>query len=485
VTKCALFDRPLVILDLETTGTGVTRDRITEIGLIEVESGAVTDEWSSLVNPQAWISPFIEMHTGITNEMVAAAPLFGELSTDLALRLRGKVLVAHNARFDYGFLVNEFRRCGITFREQALCTVQLSRKLYSQERRHSLDALIDRFGFTCDRRHRAMDDARAVWQFLIVVNQTLPAATVSAAVTKLLSRQAVPPHLDHAELAAAPSSPGVYTLCGENGATLYVGKSVNIKERLNSHFSGVFRSDREMRLAQQAHSLEFRETAGELGALLTEARLIKEHLPIHNRRQRRSQDLFSVALREHPDGYLRTEVVTLRECREFGDLYGMLRTKREVGDLLRGLVDKDGLCAQFLGLEKGRSGACFSHQVKKCRGACVGVENQTVYNLRLRTALLAHRLREWPYPGPVGIREQSVTTGQTDVHVVDQWCYLGTATHEGELERLLVQRPLAGVERDTYRILSGYFQKNRPEIIDLSQMIQSSCDRFQHGEIPA
>jgi DNA polymerase-3 subunit epsilon len=464
-----MLDKPLVILDLETTGTGITRDRITEIGLLEVENGKVIAEWSSLVNPQAWISPFIEQHTGITNEMVADAPLFSALSTDLALRLRGKVLVAHNARFDYGFLVNEFRRCDITFREQTLCTVQLSRKLYPKERRHNLDTIIERFGLTCDRRHRALDDARAVWHFLSAVHQALPTDTITAPVTKLLAKQTIPPHLDHAELAAAPSSPGVYTLYGENGATLYVGKSVNIKERLNSHFSGVFRSDREMRLAQQAHSLEFRETAGELGALLTESRLIKEQLPIHNRRQRRSQDLFSVALREHPDGYLRAEAVALRECLEFGDLYGMLRTKREVGDLLRELVDQDGLCARFLGLEKGRSGACFSHQVRKCRGACVGVENPTIYNLRLRTVLQAHRLREWPYSGPVAIREQCPSTGRTDLHVVDRWCYLGTATHQGELARILAERPVAGVERDTYRILAGYFQKNRPEVIDLTR----------------
>jgi DNA polymerase-3 subunit epsilon len=315
-----------------------------------------------------------------------------------------------------------------------------------------------------------------------LVNQTLPAEVVTTAVTKVLAKQAVPPHLDHEQLAAAPSSPGVYTLYGENGATLYVGKSINIKERLNSHFSGVFRSDREMRLAQQAHSMEFLETAGELGALLSEARLIKEQLPIHNRRQRRCQDLFAVALREHDDGYLRAEVVALRECREFADLYGMLRTKREGADLLRGMVDKHGLCARYLGLEKGRTGACFSHQVKKCRGACVGVESPAVYNVRLRSALVALRLREWPYSGPVGIREQCATTGRTDVHVVDQWCYLGTASHEGELEQLLVERPLAGVERDTYRILAGYFQKNRPDVIDLSSMMQSLVGQIQQGE---
>ena len=465
-----MFDKPLVILDLETTGTGITRDRITEIGLLEVENGTVIAEWSSLVNPQAWISPFIEQHTGISNEMVADAPLFRNLSTELVLRLRGKVLVAHNARFDYGFLVNEFRRCDITFREQTLCTVQLSRKLYPRERRHNLDTIIERFGLTCDHRHRALDDARAVWHFLSAVHQALPTATITAAVTKLLAKQTVPPHLDQDAVTAAPATAGVYTFYGENGAPLYVGKSVNMKERLASHFSGVFRSDREMRLAQQAHSVEFQETAGELGALLTEARLIKELMPIHNRRQRRTQDLYSLALREHQDGYLRTEVVTLRECEDFADLYGMLRTKHEAEDVRRGLVADHGLCARFLGLEKGRTGACFSHQVKQCRGACVGTESPVLYNIRLRSALMAHRLQQWPYPGAVGIREQCAVSGRTDLHVVDRWCYLGTATHPAELDQILSAPQVSGVERDIYRILAGYFRdKARHEVIDLSR----------------
>lgn len=166
MTTAGIFSRPLVVLDLETTGTGIMRDRITEIGLIAVENGEACGEWSSLVNPQAWISPFIERHTGITNGMVTDAPLFADLAPDLHRRLTGRVLVAHNVRFDYGFLVNEFRRCGITFQEQTLCTVQLSRRLFPRERRHSLDAIIERYGLPCDRRHRALDDARALWHFL-------------------------------------------------------------------------------------------------------------------------------------------------------------------------------------------------------------------------------------------------------------------------------------------------------------------------------
>ena len=139
-------------------------------------------------------------------------------------------------------------------------------------------------------------------------------------------------------------------------------------------------------------------------------------------------------------------------------------------------MDDHGLCARYLGLEKGRSGACFSHQVKKCRGACTGLEATALYNTRLKATLVATRLAEWPYPGPVGIREHHAAADRTDIHVVDRWCYLGTATHEGELAAILENRSAMNLERDTYRILTGYFRKNaRPEVIDLSQASHEVC----------
>ena len=160
-----MFDQPTVFLDVETTGATANRDRITEIGLVEVNGGTVIEEWSTLVNPGLRIPPEIEALTGITNAMVAEAPSFESLSTELHRRLQGKLLVAHNARFDYGFLRNEFARAGLRYLSRVLCTVKLSRRLYPQERRHNLDSLIERHGLVCDQRHRALADARVLWHF--------------------------------------------------------------------------------------------------------------------------------------------------------------------------------------------------------------------------------------------------------------------------------------------------------------------------------
>ena len=163
-----LLDAPLAIVDVETTGAHPAWDRVTEIAVVEVEGGEVVSEWSTLVNPGASIPPAIQALTGITNAMVAGAPAFEELAAELYERLDGRVFVAHNARFDYGFLRHEFERAGLRFQARTLCTVKLSRRLYPEHARHSLDRLIERHHLQCSARHRALGDAQAVWQFLQV-----------------------------------------------------------------------------------------------------------------------------------------------------------------------------------------------------------------------------------------------------------------------------------------------------------------------------
>lgn len=161
-----MLDRSLVFIDLETTGAATTVDRITEIGLIEVEYGEYVREWSTLVNPQMDIPPFIEALTGISNDMVAGAPVFADVAAGLQARLCGKLLVAHNARFDYGFLRAEFGRLDTEYASDLVCTVKLSRKLFPGHARHNLDSLMQRHDVICDARHRALGDARVLWDLI-------------------------------------------------------------------------------------------------------------------------------------------------------------------------------------------------------------------------------------------------------------------------------------------------------------------------------
>jgi DNA polymerase-3 subunit epsilon len=172
---------PMVFLDLETTGMAPAHERITEIGLVEVVDGELVGSWSQLVNPQKFIPPFIEALTGITNEMVEDAPSFAQLAPAMFERLEGKLLIAHNARFDYGFLKSEFERVGLCYQPRVLCTVKLSRKLFPEHRRHNLDSVIERHGLSCGARHRALGDAEVLWQFLQKIEAEVEAGRIDAA----------------------------------------------------------------------------------------------------------------------------------------------------------------------------------------------------------------------------------------------------------------------------------------------------------------
>ncbi len=136
----------VAFVDLETTGTSSTGDRVTEVAIVRVVDGELVEEWSSLVDPERSIPPDIQILTGITNEMVKGAPTFADIRHEVRERLEGHLFVAHNARFDYGFLKNEFARLEMPFTAEVLCTVRLSRRLYPEAVGHSLDALIGRHG---------------------------------------------------------------------------------------------------------------------------------------------------------------------------------------------------------------------------------------------------------------------------------------------------------------------------------------------------
>ena len=269
-----------VLLDLETTGGNALHDRITEIAAVRVEGGMEVARWSTLVNPEVRIPYFIEQLTGIRNAMVAAAPTFDEVGQHLLQLLDGAVLVAHNVRFDHGFLQHEFARVDVTLRVKTLCTVRLSRLLYPQVKGHGLDAIMQRHGIATESRHRAMGDVLVMQQWLAQVTEAFGIDLLRAhAQTLLQGSAALPPQLE-TPITDIPESPGVYLFYGEGPIPLYVGKSVKLRSRVMSHFQAAGRESREMRIAQEIRRVEWIETAGELGALLLEARLVKQHQPI-------------------------------------------------------------------------------------------------------------------------------------------------------------------------------------------------------------
>jgi DNA polymerase-3 subunit epsilon len=449
-----LHDTRLAIVDLETTGAQPAWDRVTEIAVVEVDGFEVTSEWSTLVNPGSAIPGPIQALTGITNGMVAAAPSFRELAEELYERLAGRVFVAHNARFDYGFLRHEFERAGRKFMAKTLCTVRLSRRLYAGHASHNLDSLIARHGIDCRARHRALGDADAVWQFLRIAAREHGDEIVAVAARQVARQPALPPHIDQAVIDAIPESPGVYLFYGEGGTPLYVGKSVSLRSRVLSHFTSGLRSQKATELTRDVRRIDWQRTVGELGALLREAKLVKELQPAYNRQLRRPESLCGFVFDMKRLRLAQSHEI---DAETLPFVYGLYRSKRDALNALRALADEHGLCLQALGFETPvRPGACWRLQVGKCAGVCAGRENIHVHHGRVAEALARLKAIEWPHGGPVGIVERDRNREATEVHVVDRWCYLGSAACDAELAELLEGAREPRFDYDQYKILARH-----------------------------
>ena len=466
---CTALERPLVFVDLETTGGNAATDRITEIGVVEISRDGVS-AWSTLVDPQQAIPEFIQRLTGIDNAMVRGAPTFGAIAAELAPRLEGRLFAAHNARFDYGFLKNEFQRVGVSFSADVLCTVRLSRALFPGEKRHGLDALIERHALQPSGRHRALSDADLLWQFWQKLHALRPVATIQAAVAQLVSGFSLPSALDSALLDNLPSGAGVYIFYDEQDVPLYVGKSRNLKRRVSAHFVREKRPARDVKLALQVRRVECIETGGELGALLRQAQLVNQLAPQHNKKPRNGASLCAWRFPETADA---PRLVHARDY-DFSHevaLFGLFMSRREAEAALGVLADQHQLCRVQLGLEKGlKPGApCSAYMQKRCGGACVGAEAAAAARSRARLALEGWRVQVWPYAGPVVLTEVALAQGAPVRHLVQDWSYLCSVGAAEDVDACLAAhlaaraRPPA-FEQETYVLLRQYVQQGRAHV---------------------
>jgi len=467
-----VLPRNLVFVDLETTGGNAAYHRITEVGIVRQQDGELAEEWSSLVNPECPIPSFIEDFTGITNAMVRDAPRFADIAALLRDKLQGDVFVAHNARFDYSFLRSEFRRLGVRFSAKVLCTVKLSRRLFPQFPRHNLDAVMERHGLVCSARHRALGDARVLYDLWSSLRRDLPHATLAHAVHTVLGAHRLPAHLPADFADDLPDGPGVYRLYGEDDAVLYIGMSNSLQTRVLTHLAGEHSGGRQQRLARQVRRVDWQATAGELGAALLEARWIKTQQPLHNRRLKDKGAAFTlrIAATDPPaaDTYrspIAISAIDGQDPAALAQCFGVFHSGKDARKALTEIARAHQLCLKCLGMEQG-DGSCFAHQIGKCKGACVGKEPLPLHTLRLNLALSALKLKAWPFPGRIALRERGAPDGPfdgvpgTEFHVLDHWTYLGTARSEAELATFAESRQRADFDADVYRILVRYFSKH-------------------------
>ena len=458
---------PLAFVDIETTGSHFDRDRITEIGVRSLIEGQIST-WESLINPQTLIPQNIQRLTGIKPGMVADQPTFEDLAMRLKAEFEGKIFVAHNARFDYGFIKASFKRIGIDFRPKVLCTVKLSRLLFPDQPRHNLDTIISAHGLKVSARHRALGDADLLLQFWNVCEKAIGPERLLKAVNQLIGNASLPPNIDQALIDSIPDTPGCYIFYGENKMPLYIGKSISLRSRVMGHFQGALTQRKEMKLSLQVRDIDWIDTAGELSALVLESQLIKERMPSMNIKLRRSKDLCAWSLELNEAGVLMPVLVGQQDLSPGlqENLYGLFYSKREAHSYLKAVAKKHRLCEALLGLEKRIEGKpCFGFQVKQCNGSCIGMSPINHHNLQLRSIFESYRVQVWPYKGPIAISEGN------SMLVIDKWCYLGTAINEDELSELASS---GGIEfdLDIYKIikkaLSGPY-KNQVRLLKIPE----------------
>lgn len=260
-------------------------------------------------------------------------------------------------------------------------------------------------------------------------------------------------------LEAMPRHPGVYIFHGDSEAMpLYIGKSVNIRSRVMSHF----RTPDEASMLRQSRRVSWICTAGEIGALLLEARLIKEQQPLFNKRLRRNRQLCSLRVEGG-----KPQVVYAREV-DFSSsphLFGLFANRRAALQALQSIADEEKLCYGLLGLEPlSRGRPCFRSALKRCAGACCGKESIEEHNSRFLTAMARMQLVCWPWQGPIGLKE---SFGEmTQYHIIHNWLWLGSVNTPGEAAALL--RTPAGFDHDGYKILCKPLLSGEHEIVELA-----------------
>jgi DNA polymerase-3 subunit epsilon len=376
------------VVDIETTGGSPKTEKITEIAIYIFDGSEIVDEFISLVNPEKNIPYYITALTGISNEMVADAPKFYEIAKKIVEITENRILVAHNASFDYKFIKAEFKNLGYDYTRENMCTLRLSRKLLPGHRSYSLGKLCPDLGIEIMDRHRAAGDAQATVRLLSMlldhVRQSGQKEVLSNSISQNLKN--LHPDLDSKTLENLPEKTGVYYLLNDQHQVIYIGKSKNIRKRVLSHLSNNG-SRRSIELKESIAGIDFELTGSELIALLVESSEIKKHAPRYNRAQKRKTMQYGLYAQKNDQGYYRLIIDrTANRINESPET--CFRNKKEATTVISKMIERHWLCQKLCGMYE-TEGACFHYEIRQCNGACIGKESADIYNKRVMKALSA------------------------------------------------------------------------------------------------
>jgi DNA polymerase-3 subunit epsilon len=451
------------IVDIETTGNGYTGSKITEISIFKHDGEKVIDEFTTLVNPECNIPPFITNLTGITNAMVGNAPKFYEIAKQVIEITKGSIFVAHSVNFDYNIIKSEFKELGFPFNRKKLCTVRLSRKLIPGLQSYSLGVLCKSQGITISDRHRARGDAEAT---VILFEELLRKEKANEVFNSFLnprSRQGtLPPMLPKKVVDNLPETPGVYYFKNEKNEVIYVGKAKNIKQRVVSHFYD--KSKKEITMCLETCDVTFEETGSELVALLKESAEIKHYFPKYNRSQRRAKESVGLFSYEDRDGVMHLAFNRLKLISK--PLMKFYNTT-ECRVFLEKLCEEFELCPKYCHLQSNVT-TCFHYQIKKCKGVCSKKEDIEVYNKRVQLAISKLKFQNENFI----IKENGRHKSEYGFVLIQNGIYKGFGyvkakksikTSEEYLEKITIQKD----NNDVKRILNYYLKSNEGNLIPI------------------
>ncbi len=445
---------PVAFIDVETTGLDPAVNRIAEIGVVTVD-GDDAAEWTTFIAQPNGQSRRPGSADGLVEPSEIATPCFKDIAVELEKRLAGRLLIAHNARFDYAFLKAEFQRVRVDFSRDVLCTVMLSRRLYPQHARHDLDSLMQRHDLRANVRHRALPDAQLLWQFWKATHRELPRAVIADAVSALLVGPVLPDHLDPALINRLPEAPGIYIFHDGDDELLHVGEARNLKLHLIDYFRLDRASTKSLSIAHRIRKITWRVTQGMLGARLQRVGVLDAMSS-----RKRARDKHRFLWRLIPDRYPILDLVPIAgaslSCGN--EYFGMFQTERKARNALLRLARKHYLCHALLEIPDASGAPCLAC----CEGGkihrCDAKVQRLKHLMKAFEALKPFRIATWPYPGPIGVRERS------DVHIFDDWRYLGSARNETEIHEALKTRP-RDFDKEVFGLLSEMLPKLPPRRI--------------------
>ncbi len=371
------------IVDIETTGGHASANGITDIAIILHDGQKVYHKFESLINPKQPIPVYIQALTGINNDMVKEAPAFTEVAANIYALLQDKIFVAHNVNFDYSFVKYHLAAAGFDLQCKKLCTVRLSRKIIPGYPSYSLGKLCHCLGIENDSRHRAMGDAFATSTLFSKLLKEDKENHIQLSLKQKSKEQVLPPNLPREIVNDLPENTGVYYFHDKKGKVIYVGKAKNIKNRIIGHFTGNNSNKQRQNFLREVYNISWQVCGTELMSLILEATEIKKLWPTYNRSLKRFDHAYALYKYEDQNGYLRLLIGKKKKYTQAVHTFSLML---EGYELLRKLVLEFNLCPKLCFIQNNNE-VCLGSINNHCKGACLGNETYTEYNLKVYKAI--------------------------------------------------------------------------------------------------